>query len=87
MEVKTTKISPKGQVVIPGAIRRELGIRSGDQFFVFGKDNTVIFKKIERMVIERTFDEIVKPIRKSVKELGISRDDVDTMIHEVRKKR
>ncbi|MDI6903511.1 MAG: AbrB/MazE/SpoVT family DNA-binding domain-containing protein [Methanocellales archaeon] len=84
MEVETTKISPKGQVVIPSRIRRELGIQNGDRFLVFGKNNTVIFKKIEKAVIEKTFDEIVEPIRKRIKELRISREDVDRIIHEIR---
>ena len=29
-----TKISTKGQVVLPGAIRRRLGLQAGDQFDV-----------------------------------------------------
>jgi AbrB family looped-hinge helix DNA binding protein len=32
--ISTTKMSSKGQIVIPEAIRKELGLKSGAQFVV-----------------------------------------------------
>lgn len=43
----TTKIGPKGQVVIPAELRKELKIKTGDQFIVFKNehmDSIVILK-------------------------------------------
>jgi AbrB family looped-hinge helix DNA binding protein len=42
----TTKLSSKGQVVIPEGVRARLGLRAGDQFVVIGQGDTVIFKSI-----------------------------------------
>ena len=40
----TTKLSSKGQVVIPEAIRINLKLKAGDSFLVYGKDDTIVFK-------------------------------------------
>ena len=42
----TTKLSSKGQVVIPEEIRADLGLKEGAQFVVIGKGDTVILKTI-----------------------------------------
>ena len=45
--VATTKLSSKGQVVIPEDVRKELGLEPGAQFVVMGEGDVVILKKIE----------------------------------------
>jgi len=40
----TTKMSSKGQVVIPEEIRKRFGLKSGSQFVVVGEKDTVILK-------------------------------------------
>lgn len=42
----TTKMSSRGQVVIPEEIRENLHLKEGDQFVVIGKGDTVILKSI-----------------------------------------
>ena len=37
----TTKMSSKGQVVIPEQIREQLHLREGEQFVVIGRGDTV----------------------------------------------
>ena len=44
--ISTTKMSFKDQVVIPEAIRKKLGLKSGDQFIVTGNKDVVILKSI-----------------------------------------
>ena len=45
-DVETTKMSSKGQVVIPEDIRTRLGLKPGAQFVVVGDNDTVILKVI-----------------------------------------
>jgi len=40
--VATTRMSSKGQVVIPEGIRKRLGLKAGSQFVVVGDRDTVI---------------------------------------------
>ena len=84
MQVELTRISEKGQVVIPSSLRKEMGIKKSDQFMVFGEDGTVILKKIETPAIKKTFDEIAKPLRDAVKQVGLTRADVKKAIKDVR---
>lgn len=84
MEVELTKISEKGQIVIPSSLRKEMGIRKSDQFLVFGEDNTVILKKIEKLAIKKTFDEIAKPLQKAAKLAGLQKKDLEKAIRDVR---
>ena len=45
-ELATTKMSSKGQVVIPEEIRKRLGLEAGAQFVVVADKDTVIMKAI-----------------------------------------
>ena len=40
----TTKMTSKGQVVIPEAVRNRLKLHTGDQFVVVGDNDVVILK-------------------------------------------
>ena len=42
----TTKLSSKGQVVIPEEVRNDLGLNEGDHFVVIGQGDAVILKVI-----------------------------------------
>ncbi len=45
--IATTKLSCKGQIVIPEEVRKELGLEPGAQFVVMGEGDVVILKKID----------------------------------------
>jgi AbrB family looped-hinge helix DNA binding protein len=47
MKVELTKISLKGQVVIPQRIREELSIEAGNRFVVYTVDGSIVFKKLD----------------------------------------
>ncbi|GBE18239.1 hypothetical protein BMS3Abin16_00831 [archaeon BMS3Abin16] len=57
-KVELTTMSPKGQVVIPQKIREKLNIKPGEKFAVYGKNNTLMFKKIEMPTI-KDFEKLV----------------------------
>ena len=84
MQVELTRISEKGQVVIPSSLRQEMGIKRADQFMIFGEDNTIILKKIEKLALKKTFDEIAKPLREVAKKAGLTKADVQKAIKDVR---
>jgi len=85
MEMEISRISEKGQIVIPNSLRRKMKIKKSDQFMVFGEKNTIILKKIEKAAVSKTFDNISKSLRKSAKESGFSRNDLTGIIEDVRK--
>jgi len=82
-EAATTRLSSKGQVVIPEEIRDRLGLKPGAQFVVLGDRDVVILKVIQTPDLS-DFDEIVGRARKAAKRAGLRRKDVAQAISRVR---
>jgi AbrB family looped-hinge helix DNA binding protein len=79
----TTKMSSKGQVVIPEDIRKRLNLKAGSQFVVVGEKDVVIFKSISQPSMEE-FDKLIAEARRQAKEAGLKRSDVYTAITKAR---
>ena len=82
----TTKMSSKGQIVIPEKIRRKLGLNTGDQFLVVGQDAVVILKAISPPAIEE-FDDIIADARRQAERTGMKRADVAKAKAKVRRRK
>lgn len=85
-QIATTKLSSKGQVVIPEEIRSRLGLETGVQFVVIGEGDVVILKAIHPPDMSE-FDAVVKRARKAAKEAGLKRSDVAEAIERVRREK
>ena len=46
-KVEVTRLSSKGQVVLPQGIRHKLNLEDGDRFVVIANGDTVVLKKLE----------------------------------------
>ena len=84
--ISTTKMSSKGQVVIPEAIRKKLGLKSGDQFIVTGNKDVVILKSISPPSLDE-FDDLITEARRQAKKAGMKRSDILAAIAKVRNKK
>lgn len=82
----TTKMSSKGQVVIPEAIRKRLGIEPGDRFVVVAGEDTVILKTIAAPTMDE-FDELLGEARKQARRAGLERSDVADALAAIRRER
>lgn len=82
-EIATTKLSSKGQVVIPEEIRRRLGLETGAQFVVIGDRDVVILKAIHPPEMSQ-FDGLVGKARKAARRAGMKRSDIRKAVDEVR---
>lgn len=76
MEVSTTKVSSKGQVVIPISVRRAAGVREGERLLPIALGNTIILKRI----VDEGFEETVRSIWAKVRQMGLTEEDIDTII-------
>jgi AbrB family looped-hinge helix DNA binding protein len=84
--VSTTKMSSKGQVVIPENIRKQLNLKEGDQFVVLGEKDVVILKNITSPSINE-FDDLIATARKKARKAGIKKSDIKDAILKVRGKK
>lgn len=82
----TTRMSSKGQIVIPEAIRKRLNLRAGAQFIVVGKDDVVILKAISVPQLD-TFDDLIREARKQAKTAGLKRKDISEAVSNARERK
>ena len=82
-QLATTKMSSKGQIVIPESIRLQMGLEAGAQFVVLAENDVVVLKAITPPP-RQEFNDLLKRVRKQAKEAGISKDDLSAAIADVR---
>ena len=82
-KLSTTKMSSKGQVVIPEEIRKRLKLKEGSQFIVIGEKDVVILKSINPPSFKE-FDDIITQARKHAKKSGMKKSDISSAITKVR---
>lgn len=75
MEVQVTTTSPRGQVVIPQEIREGMKIEAGTRFAVYGRGDTIIFKRMELPTV-KDFEKLAKFGNEFAKKKGIREADV-----------
>jgi len=81
--IATTRMSSKGQIVIPEAIRKQLNLKAGAQFVVVGNEDVVILKALETPDLE-PFDVLIKEARQQAKRAGLKRADIANAVSKVR---
>ena len=72
MEFDVTKISSKGQAVIPQEVRDRLALRDGQILAVSTKDNLIVLKKVDNN-LEREELETLKEIKKAWREIELGK--------------
>jgi len=82
METEFTKLSSKGQIVIPQEIREGLHLEEGTPFAVIAQKEGILLKKIE---LPKSWDEVTKPFREAAKKADFTDEDLERIIKETRK--
>ncbi len=80
MEASTTKVSSKGQVVIPANVRKAASLKKGEKLLAIAIDDTIVLKKI----VDKSFEETLKPVWDRVRRLGLTEEDITALIDEAR---
>ena len=81
-----TTMTKKGQVVIPGSIRKSLGIAGGTKLLVMTDGENVLMKPIDPPRLE-SFEDLVAESREAARNAGLQQPDVETAIREARRAR
>ena len=82
----TTRMSSKGQVVIPESIRKQLDLKEGAQFLVVG-DKDVVILKVVTLPDKSEFDTLIKQARQQAKEAGLTQADITSAVAKARGKK
>ena len=79
----TTRMSSKGQIVIPEPIRKRLNLKAGTQFVVLGENDVVILKAITTPSMD-DFDALIQQARQQARFAGLKRSDITRAVSKAR---
>ncbi len=85
--METTKMSSRGQVVIPENIRTMISASEGTLFAVVGTDDTIVLKKIgmpSKDELIRDLEKIAKEGRKRLESKGLKESDISRIVQKSR---
>lgn len=82
-EVETTRISTRGQVVIPQSVRERVHLEPGQLFVVYGEGDTIVLKRISTPDAEE-MKQLLEWGKAFAEEEGIAQEDVEEAIAELR---
>jgi len=78
-----SKVSSKGQIVIPKTIREKMGIIEGDRVLVYATGDIIVLRKVRER--ENVLSIMSASIRKKIMEKGVRAEDLEEAIASVRK--
>jgi len=85
MALELTRLSGKGQVVIPASVRKKLGLKRGMRFLVVGVGDTVVLRRLELGEETMRFKQVLIESRKKAEKIGFTQKEIERLIHETRK--
>ncbi|MEA3558725.1 MAG: hypothetical protein U9R75_05665 [Candidatus Thermoplasmatota archaeon] len=68
-------------------IRKILGLETEDQFIAYGKDDYVVFKKVDLPSLKKEYEELVQATSKITEDARITDDAIDDEIRKYRKEK
>ena len=82
-QLDVTRMSAKGQVVIPGDIRQALALEPGTKFVIVAEGDTVILKRIGRPMLAEVA-QLFAESRRFAKRVGLKRSGVRKAVQKAR---
>lgn len=82
----TTRITSKGQVTIPKAIRELYGLEEGDYLVLEPRGEDLVVRKGRMVTSDEDFGALAARVAERFEERGISREDVEDAVRWARKK-
>jgi len=81
--IATTKMSSRGQIVIPEQVRKALSLKAGTQFVVVGGKDGVVLKPIIEPSLDE-FDDLIAEARRQARIAHLKRSNIAEAIARVR---
>lgn len=83
MDIEITKMTSKGQVVIPQSLRQSKGIKEGEKFLVYDIGESIVLKRVKGFDKSKNineFEEAFSSMWKTAKTKGITKKDIEQEI-------
>ena len=84
--IELTKISSKGQIVIPKHLRKELSIEEGEIFAITGREDTILLKKVSMPTKKELFQKLHTWGTTFARKKGLKEENVEGAVRRLRGK-
>ena len=81
--VEIGTVSARGQIAIPSDIRNRMHLKEGEKVLFFLAGDSLMIKKVQSM----SWEEITKPLVEAMAKTNLKEEDVDDLIHRMRKEK
>ncbi len=76
-------MSSRGQIVLPIAIRKKLGLGEGSQFLVVSDNENILLKPVKDPSLDE-FYALIEQAQKTAAQLGLTQEGIDAEIKSMR---
>ena len=84
MALELTRLSERGQIVIPTEIRRSMHLKEGERFIVMGLEDTIVLRKLELSKERLKLKDLLQKSRKRARKVGFSEREIERLIAKTR---
>lgn len=85
MTIEMTRLSERGQVVIPTELRKSMHLKEGERFIVTGLGDTIILRKLELSQERMRLKMLIRQSSTKARKSGFTEKEVENLIEKARK--
>ncbi len=85
MAIEMTRLSERGQIVIPREVRRSMHLKEGERFIVMGLGDTIVLRKLELSQEKLRLKRLMTEARARAKKSGFTQKEIHELIQATRK--
>lgn len=85
MALELTRLSERGQIVIPTELRKSMNLKEGERFIVMGLGDTIVLRKLELSAERLRLKKLINESRARARKMGFREEEVERLIRETRK--
>lgn len=85
MTLDLTRLSERGQIVIPTELRRNMNLKEGTRFIVMGLGDTIILRKLELSQERIRLKKLLSESRGKARKVGFTEREIEELIEKTRK--
>jgi len=85
VSIELSRLSERGQIVIPAEIRKSMRLKEGERFIVMGLDDTIVLRKLELSKERLRLKDLIQRSRKKASKVGFSEKEIQELIEKTRK--
>ncbi|MHB1908439.1 MAG: AbrB/MazE/SpoVT family DNA-binding domain-containing protein [Nitrososphaerales archaeon] len=85
MGLEMTRLSERGQIVIPTELRRSMHLKQGERFIVMRFEDTIILRKLELSQERLRLKRLVRKSREKARKSGFTEREIERLVEKTRK--